>query len=315
MEDELWPTLYRLVIEEHNRRGRQKSVQFNDAVILLVAMWAVLHDRPICWACGGRDGGGPDPWRSLPGGCPWTSLPSRGTMSRRLQTLSLKQLLEQVFWRLLWLTPTATPPPPPPPPPMLRKLDSKPLPVGGFSKDRDAKRGHCCAGNLARGYKLFGCWGNGVGVVPEQLLLGPMNLSDPAGAMTLIDGLSRGPTPGGYLLADSTHDTNPLHAYAREHDFQLLAPRKQPGTDLGHCRHDPGRLRGIQMLEGPSSFGRSLYATRGDIERDFGHMGSFGGGLQPLPSFVRRPRRVASWIILKLIINGIRICRLRGLTP
>src|SRR5438270_3246768 len=119
-------------------------------------------------------------------------------MSRRLKTLSLKQLLEQVFWRLLWLTATSTPPTPTPPtpvaepsPPMLRKIDSKPLPVGGFSKDRDAKRGHSCAGNLAHGYKFFGCWAKGA-VVPEQLLLGPMNLSDPAAAMLLIDRLSRG---------------------------------------------------------------------------------------------------------------------------
>ena len=324
MEDELWPTLYRLVVEEYNRRhgggGHQRSVQYNDAIILLVAMWAVLHDRPISWACGGRDGGGPGTWRSLPGGCPWASLPSRGTMSRRLKTLSLKQLLEQVFWRLLWITPTSMlkprslPPSTEPSSPMLRKLDSKPLPVGGFSKDRDAKRGHCCAGNLARGYKLFGCWGTGA-VVPEQLLLGPMNLSDPAGAMALINRLSRGPTPGGYLLADTTHDTNPLHAYARQHNFQLLTPRKQPGTGLGHCPHDPARLRSIEMLEGPSPFGRSLYATRTDIERDFGHMGSFGGGLQPLPNFVRRPRRIAFWAITKLIVNGVRSCQLHGLPP
>ena len=47
MEDELWPTLYRLVIEEHNRHGHQKSLQYDDAVILVVAMWAVLHDRPM----------------------------------------------------------------------------------------------------------------------------------------------------------------------------------------------------------------------------------------------------------------------------
>ena len=81
--------LYRLVIEEHNRRGaHQPSVQYSDAVILLVAMWAVLHDRPICWACGGRAGGGAKAWRSLSGGCPWASLPSRGTMSKRL-TLNL----------------------------------------------------------------------------------------------------------------------------------------------------------------------------------------------------------------------------------
>jgi hypothetical protein len=42
-------------------------------------------------------------------------------------------------------------------------------------------------------------------------------------------------------------------------------------------------------------------------------MGSFGGGLQPLPNFVRRPRRVALWVTAKLVINGLRICKNHGL--
>jgi hypothetical protein len=54
MEDELWDALYPVVIEEDRRRPRRRRVQFNDAVILLVAMWAVLHDRPIGWACAAR---------------------------------------------------------------------------------------------------------------------------------------------------------------------------------------------------------------------------------------------------------------------
>lgn len=298
MEDELWPALYRLFLEEHNRRypRGQKRVRYSDAVILAVAAWAVLHDRPACWACRAKN------WRGLPGGCPWAALPSPGRLSVRLKTLSVQQLLEQVFWRLLCLRPLS----------MVRRVDSKPLPVGGFSKDRDAKRGYA-TGGLAKGYKFFGCWG--ASVVPEQLLLGPLNQSDPAGAMALVRGLSRGPLPGGYLLADATHDTNPLHALAREHGFQLVAPRKQPGTGLGHGAHDPARLRAIEMLEGPSGFGRALYAGRGAVERDLAHLCGFGGGLQPLPSFVRRPRRVAFWVVTKLIINGIRLCQLHGLTP
>jgi hypothetical protein len=40
---------------------------------------------------------------------------------------------------------------------------------------------------------------------------------------------------------------------------------------------------------------------------------SFGGGLQPLPSWARTPHRVAYWSAAKLLINGVRLCRLRGL--
>ena len=95
MEGELWAALYPLVIEEDKRRRRRPRVQYRDAIILLVALWAILHDRPICWACR-SDNWGP--------ALPWLALPAPGTMSTRLRTLSVQLLLEQVFARLLCVT-------------------------------------------------------------------------------------------------------------------------------------------------------------------------------------------------------------------
>jgi hypothetical protein len=304
MEDELFEALYHLVREEAKRRPRQKRVQYSDAVILMVALWAVLHDRPMCWAC--QKEHWPDDW-------PWLEWPSPSRFSERLRTLSVQLLLEQVFYRLLGAA-------------VLRdgfcfcrRLDSRPLPVGGFSKDHDARWGYATGGKY-RGYKLFGCWGHSA-VVPETLVLGPMNRSDQAGGIELIDRLDRlyGTGEGhlgGYVLADATHDTNPLHECAGGHGLQLLAPRKEPFSGLGHGKHSPYRLRNIELLEGPSAaiFGRPLYTLRGQIERDFGQMSSFGGGLQPLPAWVRRPHRVAFWVIGKLIFNGLRILKNHGLT-
>jgi hypothetical protein len=235
-------------------------------------------------------------------------------MSTRLRTLSVQQLLERVFARLLTVTAAVGGFC------LGRRIDSKPMPVGGFSKDRDARRGYAtAAGGTCRGYKLFGCWGASP-TMPEAIVLGPMNESDPEGAMRLIDrvvSLHGAGATGGYLLMDATHDTNPLHDYAAAHGFQAVTPRKAPGAGLGHRDHSPQRLRSIELLEGPADlnrFGRSLYAGRGQVERDFGNAGSFGGGLQPLPNFVRRPRRVALWTTGKLIINGLRICQNHGLT-
>ena len=302
MEDQLWAALYPLIRQEDKRRTRRKGVQFSDADILLVALWAILHDRPVCWACRRRN------WPRE-----YTrDLPSPATMSGRLRTLSVQLLLEQVFYRLLAATHVLEGLC------LCRRVDSKPLPVGGFTKDRDARRRGYATGGLAKGYKLFTCWCRNV-VVPEALVLGPMCESDPAGTCELIDrlvALHPGGAAGGYLIADTTDDSNPLHDYAGPRGFQLLAPRKQPGAGLGHGRHSAWRLRAIEMLEGPDpsslSFGRSLYPLRGQIERDYGNAGSFGGGLQPLPNFVRRPRRVALWAIGKLIINGVRICQKHG---
>jgi len=50
-----------------------------------------------------------------------------------------------------------------------------------------------------------------------------------------------------------------------------------------------------------------LVRQRGQIERDFAHGVSFGGGLQGLPTWVRRYRRVKNWACAKLMINDARI--------
>src|SRR6058998_520210 len=206
MEDELFDTLYRVVRHEATLRPRRKRVRFSDAVILLVAFWAVLHDRPVRWACAVRN------WHGV---LPWEALPSPATMSRRLRTLSVQLLLEQVFYCLLACVGLQAFC-------LCRRIDSKPLPVGGFSKDRDARRGYA-TGATCKGYKLFCCWGGGT-LMPETLTLGAMSTSDPAGAMRLIDHLDRlhCGTARGYLLADVTHDTNPLHDYVASRGLQLL---------------------------------------------------------------------------------------------
>src|SRR5688500_10987872 len=161
MEDELFEPLYRLIAEEAKRRPRRPRVQFSDAIILLVAAWAVLHDRPTCWACQQRHW--PRAWH-------WLALPSPQTMSDRLPTLGVQLLLEQVLYRVLAATAVAGFC-------LCRRIDSKPLPVGHFSKDKDARRGHVSGGATAKGYKLFCCWGRDPATVPEALLLGPMSLS------------------------------------------------------------------------------------------------------------------------------------------
>ena len=282
MEGELWDALYRVLWQEAKQRTRRRRVCYSDGLILLVYCWSVLHDRPRCWACRREN------W---PASMAWLRLPTEATLSRRMRTVSVMLLLANLVHRLVALRTAA----------LVRKVDSKPLVVGGFSKDRDAKRGYA-AGQMARGYKLFCVWGRGV--MPDAAMIGPMNLSDPHAAAVLVPQLAG----SGYLLADVAYDSNPLHAVTGPCGFQLLAPRKQPGTGLGHQSHEPSRLRSIELLEGESDFGRRLYAQRGEIERDLGHAGNFGGGLQPLPNWVRRPLRVVPWVMTKLVLNALRIC-------
>ena len=305
MEGELWPVLYDLARQEAARKSPTRRVVYSDLIILLVLLWAALHDRPVCWACDAAHW--PADWQ-------WLTLPSPATVSRRSRTLSLRLLLTALIEALAAVTA-------PPPLCPCRALDSKPLTVGGFSKDRDARRGYA-AGVIGRGYKLCAAW-DPDRPVPQAWRLGPLNWADSDAAAAEVDDLSRGPHPGGYLLADTLHDHGDLHRRCRAAGFQLVAPRAKPGTGLRHARagdrsHDPGRLRSIELTEPPpvhglGAFGRALYAQRRQIERRFGNLCSFGGGLAPLPAWVRRPHRVALWVALKLVINGVRACRIKGL--
>jgi hypothetical protein len=84
-----------------------------------------------------------------------------------------------------------------------------------------------------------------------------------------------------------------------------VAERKRPGTELGHRRHSPGRLRSINLLQ--NEFGKALYKCRDDIERSFGGLTNHGSGLAPLPNWVRRLPRIQCWVQAKLIIHTIYV--------
>ena len=50
MEGELWNELYP-VICILGKRFRARRVQISNTTVVLVYAWAVLHDRPVSWAC------------------------------------------------------------------------------------------------------------------------------------------------------------------------------------------------------------------------------------------------------------------------
>ncbi|QDV75888.1 transposase [Botrimarina mediterranea] len=118
-------------------------------------------------------------------------------------------------------------------------------------------------------------------------------------ARWLIEGLAG----GGYLLADTEYDANPLYDAAQAEGFQLVA-KKRKGKGLGHQRHSPSRLRSIELLG--TAFGAALYRQRTAIETSFGTLVTFGGGLASLPAWVRRFHRVRHWVQAKLLIAGTR---------
>lgn len=284
MEGELFAALYQEVQALALRRRPREL--YSDATILLVYSWAVLHDRPVSWAC--REANWP------PGERGWAK-PSPSRMSRRLRRAEIAGHLAALEARL---RPAA-------PAPRVKTLDGKPLVVGGYTKDPDASRGWAC-GAKARGYKLFAL-ADAYGLAAWEVHgLGVSELAVAPRLLAALDG-------GGYVLADALHDANALHDIAGLCNHQLVAPRKKPGTGLGHHPQSPARRRAIQLLEERprGSFGPELYKRRTTIERAFGHLGNFGGGLGPLPHYVRRLRRVRRWVQAKIILNALRLRGLR----
>ena len=84
-----------------------------------------------------------------------------------------------------------------------------------------------------------------------------------------------------------------------------MAPPKKRDRGLGHRHHRPERVHALEMLRRP--FGQALSGCRAAIERSFGHLTAFGGGLGPRPSWVRRLWRVRLWVQAKLAIKSARI--------
>jgi hypothetical protein len=282
MERELWPRLYQL-LQEVGTGFSQKYAQHPPWAIVAVLLWAALHDRPLTWACDPRN---------------WTTtslrpaqLPSPATVSRRLRDLAVGLLLRALHDRLRQAGRQS----------LVGYLDGKPLPVGSRSKDPDARP----KGPLGPGYKLHAVWTTQP--VPAAWAVTAAGVGEAPAAERLV-GRAGG---AGYLLADGNYDSNPLFDEAAAAGYQLVVPSWRPHAGQGHRYQSPHRLRSIALAG--TDFGRQLYAWRGQIERSFGNAVSFGGGLAPLPAWVRRHHRVHSWVAAKLLINGVRIVRKQGL--
>jgi hypothetical protein len=250
--------------------------------IVMVCIWAVLHERPISWACKTEN------WPE--GLWPRKKLPSQPTMSRRLGTTEVQRLLYVMERYLIKLHDQGG---------LVTVVDGKPLIVGSHSKDPDCKWGRVGHRSFAKGYKLHAIYGSAA--LPLCWEIAPLNAGESEIAARLLPALQR----GGYLLGDKQYDSNPLHETALRLGYQLVAERKRPKTALGHRPHSAGRIRSMTLLQ--NEVGKALYRCRDAIERYFGWLTNHACGLSPLPNWVRRDHRVRCWVQVKLIIHAIYV--------
>src|SRR5262245_7973531 len=163
MEHQLWLSIVAVLATLHKVR-KPTRCDFSDEDIVKLYYWSVIHDRPVCWACH------PKHW---PLGQRRKALPSPSTLSRRLRSQSVRDLLNALEQRVIA----------PKEPGLFWMIDGKPLPIGGCSKDRQAGYGRA-ANSKAKGYKLHAVIGSDRSIAAWRIA--PMNKDERVMAERLL---------------------------------------------------------------------------------------------------------------------------------
>jgi hypothetical protein len=286
MEHQLWKAIVAL-LAPHGKPRFDPGEDYTDHDIVGVWYWSVIHDRPLSWAV--------QPRHWPPHLRRGRRFPSNATLSRRLRTPAVRELLAWLEARVIApADDTAR---------LFWMLDGKPLPIGGCSKDRHAGYGRAASGK-AKGYKTHAIIGAD-GVVAAWRRA-PMNKDERVMAARL---LGARPPIQGYLVADSNYDSNKLHEVcAALGELQLVTRRRYgPGHGTGHRKQSAGRLRSKDLLENPNPrFGEGLLQARSEIERQYGNLTNWGGGLTCLPAWVRTYPRVQRRVQAKLVLTALK---------
>lgn len=252
-------------------QGPRKAT-YDDRTILLVGIWAMLHDRPMNWACVRSNW----PWALRP-----QHLPSPSTMSRRFAR-AYAEHGRAIEAALLTRAGEAT---------RDGVIDARPLCVGGASKDPDAKAGRA-VGHFARGFKLFAVL-DALGFV-RAWEVHAMNRAEPTVARSLY---SRLPPPMQRIVGDGVYDSMRLHETAAQYDLKHYSPIRQQRVGR---RQQPRRKQLLKLFM--TDVGRKYLKRRDAIERGFAHMSNLACGYKGLPNWVRRRHRVERWMWGKILI-------------
>ena len=278
MSSREWKVLYSTIKAVHKsipRAGRRTT--YSDVLIVAMYFWSVIHDRPLCWAAQRSH------YSSLfrP-----RRLPSRSQFCRRIQSPRCEALVAAVQQRLAQGA-VATP---------FMFLDGRAFPVGPDTTDPDAQVGRC-GGGFARGYKLHA-------LVTEdgrfpQIRVTPLNVCEKRMAREMVAQAAL----GGVVLADGNYDDSRLYDAVSQRGALLFTPLPE-NAGQGHHYQAWSRVLAAQVwAAGPPPF----YGRRRAVERFFGQLSAFGGGLAPLPAWVRTLPRVRRWITAKVAIYQARL--------
>jgi hypothetical protein len=296
-----WKRTYAVIKRQarrlRNLQGPLLRSRYSDILIAAMYFWGVLQDRPMVWAA---DAENYNRRFFRP-----RKLPSRSQFCRRVDSERFRTLLAMIHHQLVGLLDPADG----------GLLDGKPLVVGPASKDKDAKRGPIMGG-FAKGYKLH-IWAT----LDRRIALWsvmPLNVGEQPVAKALI---ARMPEFNcrALTLADGNYDSRHLYEALDHKNGGLLA--KPRGMDLlnqepwrvkqaaRHPKSKPdGRARAVAMeaWKALPEAGAFVYRDRIHVEGILSNLCCVGGGLGPLPAWVRGIDRVRRWVGAKIILYHAR---------
>jgi Transposase DDE domain len=287
-QNQCWRIVYQAIGRATRTVRPDRRQTYSDRLIVAMYFWAVLHDRAMRWACDRINYHGLFRPRHLP---------SVSQFHRRVKSPRVQQILQQVHDELAGVdAPTAT-----------LVVDGKSLPINPVSRDPDARWGHTFGRQqLGVGYKLHAY------VTEDQRILcwcvRPLNEYEATIATLMLDHLP--PATGRTLiLGDANYDTHDFYKAVSQRGAKLLTglrrePAKHPVTlrQMGKDRREALRLH-----EQNKPLVRMAMRNRPVVERTFANATNYGGGLGPLPAFVRRLPRVRRWVGAKIAIYHARL--------
>jgi hypothetical protein len=277
MEGQLLSWLYQRLVKSSSGIPCPDQT-FSDGLVALIFLYGCLSDRSPRWAC---DKANWPLWARR------VEFPSYSQLMKRLKQPSVARLIGDVDGELRGALPSGPD----------KVFDGKPLTVGGFSKDPDAKRGHVPRG-YAKGYKLHVIVDESSGKI-DAWDLTALNGGEPTTTLAMLDKVD---LKGATARGDSNYDSNPLYAGVADAGGRLLAPRKKPFTELGHHPNHPDRIRAIRHLELGDLVLEEHESRRIAVEQRLAHLTNLPFGLFSLPNYVRRLHRVRRWVAGKILL-------------
>lgn len=262
---------------------QSRKPKFSDELIVKMFFWSVAHDRPRYWACQRESYNRIMRPRKLP---------SVSQFCKRLNTEHICHIIYRVHELLSGLDEEIE----------LAFIDGKALPVSESSKDPDVRSGYG-NGKFSRGYKLHAL-GDSFSRI-RSFCVRSMNEGEPTVAReALVKYISAGAT----VLADGNYDGKKLYtAVAEQHAFLFTHQKKNKRTEAAFANTTPERRAAMEFWRDHPKKAKIIYGLRGAIERIFSALSCYGGGLSPLPAWVRRRSRVTAWVTAKVALYNARV--------